>query len=80
MLTKAGSKAKCKDPGAVCKPLVTSLYQILLLLPPRLGVGFSAKHRLLRAGEEGHWAGGEPSGLYFGAHKRRGAQGQSLTD
>lgn len=37
VLTKAGSKAKCKDPGAVCKPLVTSLYQVLLLLPARLG-------------------------------------------
>lgn len=66
-LTEAGSKAKCKDPGAVCKPLVSFLYQILLLPPPRLRVGFPAKHRLWRAGEEGRWAGAEPSRLYFGA-------------
>ena len=66
-LTEAGSKAKCKDSGAVCKPLVSFLYQILLLPPPRLRVGFPAKHKLWRAGEEGRWAGAEPSRLYFGA-------------
>ena len=66
-LTEAGSKAKCKDSGAVCKPLVSFLYQILLLPPPRLQVGFPAKHKLWRAGEEGRWAGAEPSRLYFGA-------------
>lgn len=51
VLTKAGSKAKCKDPGVVCKPL----YQILLSLSPRLGVGFPAERRLWREGEQGHW-------------------------